>query len=81
VTATELAYRCGILAIAATSSALYLAAVPGPGVDPIRVMWQWQAAMATTAMQLATIAAGRAMPPPAAIEDARARDWLSGLCD
>lgn len=81
VSPVELAYRCGIIAISFTSSAAYLAAVPGRGTDPIRIMWQWQAEVATTAMQLATIAAGRANPPPLGIEDASARDWLGGLCD
>lgn len=71
VSAEELVYRCGILAISFTSSALYLAAVPDPGTEPIRIMWEWKASVASTAMQLATIAAGRANPPPLGIEDAR----------
>lgn len=72
MTSAELAYRCGILALSFTSSAAYLATAPGRGTDPIRAMWQWQASVASTAMQLATIAAGRAKPPPLGIEDARA---------
>ena len=64
MTPDAIAYRCFALAVSLTSCAAYLAAVPGPGTEPIRVMWQWKAGMATTAMQLATIAAGRANPPP-----------------
>ena len=67
VSPAELAYRCGILAISFTSSALYLAAVPGPGTELIRIIWQWKASMASVGAQLATIAAGRANSPPPGI--------------
>lgn len=81
MTPVEVAYRCGILAISLTSSALFVADVPGSAIDSIRCMWLRQAGMASTAMQLATIAAGRAKAPPLGIEDTRAQDWLDGLCD
>jgi hypothetical protein len=81
VSPDQISYRCFALALSLTSCAAYLAVVPGPGTEPIRIMWMWKAGVATAAMQLATIAAGRAKPPPLGIEDTRARDWLDGLCD
>ena len=77
----ELAYRCGILAMSLTACGGYLAFTPGASVDAIRADWMRSYDVAMVAMQLATIAAGRAKPPPPAIEDARARDWLAWLCD
>lgn len=67
MSAEELAYRCDMLVLSFTSNALYLAAVPGPGTELIRIIWQWKASMASVGAQLATIAAGRANPPPLGI--------------
>lgn len=81
VSPAELAYRCGILAMSLTAGGGYLALTPGAAIDAIRADWMRRADVAIAAMRLATIAAGRANPPLLAIEDARARDWLAGLCD
>jgi len=79
VSPAELAYRCGILGLSFIACGAYL---PADGeCGRIREDWRRRGAIAGVAGMLATIASGRANPPPPAIEDARARDWLAGLCD
>jgi hypothetical protein len=81
VTPDEIAHRCGIMVLSSIACGAYLVGFPGVVPDAIRADWQYRTGIASTAMQLATIAAGRAKPPPLGIEDTRARDWLDGLCD
>ena len=81
MTPDEIAHRCSIMVLSFIACGAYLVGFPGVVSDAIRADWQCRAGIASTAMQLATIAAGRAKPPPLGIEDTRARDWLNGLCD
>lgn len=65
VTAEELAYRCGLLALSFIACGAYL---PVDGeCGRIRADWQRRGDVALVAAQLATIAAGRAKPPPTGI--------------
>lgn len=69
VTAEELAYRCGVLALSFVACGAY---VPADGeVGRIRARWMHSAEVAFAASHLAFIATGRAKGPPLAIEDAR----------
>ena len=72
MSSAELAYRCGLLALSFIACGAYL---PADGeCGRIRADWRRRGDIALAAAQLATIAAGRANPPPPGIEDARGCD-------
>ena len=65
MTSAELAYRCGLLALSFIACGAYL---PDDGeCGRIRADWRRRGDIALAAAQLATIAAGRANPPPLGI--------------
>ena len=72
MTSAELAYRCGLLALSFIACGAYL--LDDGECGRIRADWRRRGGIALAAAQLATIAAGRANPPPLGIEDARGCD-------
>lgn len=75
MTAEELAYSCGVLAMSFVACGAYLPAEGECG--RIRAGWRRRGDVALVAAQLATIAAGRAKGPPLAIEDARGKAGMA----